>query len=488
MSLSGQEKAFFELVSRATFANPFGAERDALDRRIAEVPGRDADLIERLVARVSSRLEALERRSALHLERHEGVDRTLVEHAVLFDAFHRFRAPLDALIERQLRSGRIAVKAEFATELVRLLVSRGFAPDRARRALAIFYQIERAYFFLARDLPGRSSAMKRLRESLWNNVFTQDTALYERFLWNRMEDFSTILAGETGTGKGVAAAAIGRSGFIPFDDRAACFEVSFTDTFVAINLSQFSETLIESELFGHAKGAFTGAIDKHAGVFARSGAFGAIFLDEIGEVSVPVQIKLLRVLQERVFSPVGSHEEVRFQGRVIAATHRSLDAMRESGRLREDFYYRLCSDVIAVPALRERLAEVPDELGDLVSHIVERIVGEPSADLTALVLEGIERDFGRSYGWPGNVRELEQSVRRILLTGSSRAAKAAEEPRAGALADRIRRHDLDARALVAAYCALLYRDLGSYARVAEITKLDRRTVKAHVLEAMRAPA
>jgi DNA-binding NtrC family response regulator len=487
MALTASERTFFELVSRATFANPFGAERDALDRRIAEVPGHDRDLIERLVARIATRLGALERRDALHLERHEGADRVLVEHALLFDAFHRFRSALDASIEKQLRAGRAPIKVEFAAELVRLLVSRGFAPERARRALAVVFQIARAYFFLARDLAGRSRAMKRLRESLWNNVFTQDTALYERFLWNRMEDFSTILSGETGTGKGVAAAAIGRSGFIPFDERASAFEVSFTSTFVAINLSQFSETLIESELFGHAKGAFTGAVEKHAGVFARSGAFGSIFLDEIGEVSAPVQIKLLRVLQERAFSPVGSHEELRFQGRVIAATHRSIDALRESGRIREDFYYRLCSDVIAVPSLRERVAEVPGELDELVGHIVARIVGEPS-DLAALVLERIERDLGRDYAWPGNVRELEQCVRRVLVTGSARAERAREQAAGGDLADRMRRHDLDARALVAGYCALLYRDLGSYARVAEVTKLDRRTVKAHVLEAMKAPA
>src|SRR5206468_6388704 len=131
---------------------------------------------------------------------------------------------------------------------------------------------------------------------------------------------------ETGTGKGTCASSIGRSGFIPFDERRGCFVESFTHGFTALNLSQFPETLIESELFGHRKGAFTGAVEAHEGVLARCSPYGAIFLDEIGDVSVPVQIKLLQVVQERIFCPVGRHEPIRFRGRVIAATNKSLDS------------------------------------------------------------------------------------------------------------------------------------------------------------------
>src|SRR5437867_3378731 len=250
--------------------------------------------------------------------------------------------------------------------------------------------------------------MRKLREALWNNVFTHNLRGYEAALWNRMEDFSTLLLGETGTGKGAAAAAIGRSAFIAYLPGERRFAANFAESFIAINLSQFPEALIESELFGHRKGAFTGAIDHHAGVLERCSAHGALFLDEIGEVSTPVQIKLLQVLQERIFTPLGGHERRRFSGRVIAATNRPLAHLRREGRFRDDFFYRLCSDVIEVPTLRQRITESTGELELLVRLLVERIAGTPDSALVAEVLEALENGLPHDYGWPGNVRELEQ--------------------------------------------------------------------------------
>jgi DNA-binding NtrC family response regulator len=325
--------------------------------------------------------------------------------------------------------------------------------------------------------------MRRLRRSLWDNVFTHDMRAYRDGLWNRMEDFSTLLLGETGTGKGEAAAAIGRSGFIPYLRDKRRFAASFREGFIAINLSQFPETLIESELFGHRKGSFTGAIDHHAGVFERCSAHGALFLDEIGEVSVPAQIKLLRVLQDRTFTPLGSHEPRRFAGRVIAATNRPLAELRAGGRFRDDFYYRLCSDVIQVPSLRRRIADSPRELEDLVRLVVTRIAGERQADLESIALEAIRRDLPRDYAWPGNVRELEQAVRRIVLTGRytiERAGAAAN--REQELSDLVRAGQLSAKDLLGRYCAMLYRQLGSYAEVAARTGLDRRTARKYVVD------
>jgi len=292
---------------------------------------------------------------------------------------------------------------------------KGYSDEEKRRAFALTFQLWRAYYFIVRTLVGRSSLMKKLRQRLWNNVFTHNIDFYLQYLWNRMEDFSTIIAGETGTGKGTAAMAIGRSGFIPFDEINSRFVESFAQSFVTLNLSQFPEALIESELFGHKKGAFTGAVDDHEGVLQRCSRYGAIFLDEIGEVSFPIQIKLLKVLEERLFSPVGSHEIHRFEGRIIAATNRDLDELVGKGVMRSDFYYRLCSDIITVVPLRDRIKDDPRELDDLLGVIVTKILGVNAPEAIDHLRGLIVEQLGLNYDWPGNVRELAQCVRRLLL-------------------------------------------------------------------------
>jgi transcriptional regulator with AAA-type ATPase domain len=476
------DREFFSLVSRAAFVNPFSHERDLLDARIAQTEGNDPDLVPRLLARLETRLLSLEERGDLAPELYAPDEWALIELAVLFESFHRFADRLDALIEAQLAAGETPVPVSFAEELLSRLAQRGSSAERSVRIFSLFWQMRRAYYFIAGGLVGVSRSVRRLREALWNDVFTHDFARYERLLWDRLEDFSLILKGETGSGKGQAAAAIGRSGYVPFDSRKNAFAVSFTELFVPINLSQFPESLIESELFGHKKGAFTGAVDSHAGAFSRCSANGTIFLDEIGEVSIPVQIKLLRVLQERVFAPVGSHEEQRFEGRVIAATHRDLPQLRAEKSFRDDFYYRLCSDVIELPPLRIRLAEEPRELDVLLEHLVRRIVGTPDEEVVAKSKTAIAAGIPSGYGWPGNVRELEQCVRRVLLSGVC-GPDASAQNGADATDGFLRlagSGTLEARDLIARYCALLHQRHGTYEEVARVTGLDRRTVRKYV--------
>jgi hypothetical protein len=474
---------FFRSLAEVVFANPFSAERaQQIVRIVPGVPVGDLTTNREALARVvQPRLDALLRDGPRAWQRLGAEERRLVELAVLYVCYHRYVPQIDALIERQATHGGPSLTVPFAVEAIAQLVRSGVAEERAVRMFGLFFQLRRAFYFIYGSLAGECESIRKLREALWNNVFTHDIRGYEATLWNRMEDFSTLLLGETGTGKGSAAAAIGRSAFIPYLPGERRFAANFAESFIAINLSQFPETLIESELFGHRKGAFTGAIDHHAGVFERCSAHGALFLDEIGEVSIPVQIKLLQVLQERTFTPLGGHERKRFSGRVIAATNRPLAQLRGDGRFRDDFFYRLCSDVIDAPSLRQRLAESAGELELLVRLLVGRIAGTQDSELVAEVLEALESGLPRDYTWPGNVRELEQAVRRILLTGrySVEIARTAPDEET-ALVAKLRAGELAAADLLARYCAMLYRRLGTYAEVAKRTGLDPRTTRKYV--------
>jgi sigma-54 specific flagellar transcriptional regulator A len=341
--------------------------------------------------------------------------------------------------------------------------------------------MRRAFYFIQHKLIGQCDSMKQLRMNLWNNIFTCDILHYEKNLTAKMEDFSTLLLGPTGCGKGTAAAAIGRSGYIPFDDKKMRFTESFTRTFVPVNLSQYAETLLESELFGHSKGAFTGAISPHDGLLAMCGPCGSVFLDEIGEVGEQVQIKLLKVLEEREFSPVGSHEKLSFRGRVIGATNQGIGKLIEQGKFRDDFYYRLCSDCIEVPSLKQRISESPDELAELTREVTRRITGQESEGIVESTLEVIGRQLGMEYDWPGNVRELAQCIRRVIIKRdyqpdicNGRLDAKAE------IAEQIYDGEVTAQRLLATYCNLLYEKHGNYEKVAQITGLDRRTAKKHI--------
>ena len=462
------DREFFVSLADVVFGNPFSAERASLIAKL--VPGvKPGDFTQDLARLVAPRL------TPWLSKKLSAEERRLVEPALLYVGYHRCIPQLDAHIERQARQGGAPLAVPFGDEAIADLARAGFSEEAAARYFAFFFQLRRAFYFMYRSMAGECDSMSRLRESMWNNVFTHDMRGFEAALWNRMEDFSTLILGETGTGKGQVAAAVGRSGFIPYLPREQRFAANFTETFIAINLSQFPESLIESELFGHRKGAFTGAIDHHQGVFERCNAHGALFLDEIGEVSVPVQIKLLQVLQERTFTPLGGRDKKRFSGRVIAATNQPLDRLRSEGRFREDFFYRLCSDVIRVPTLRERIAESGAELPQLVRILVERIAG------TTELVDKVMEHLPKGHSWPGNVRELEQAVRRILLTGRYvPEAAAAPSDDDAALIEKLRAGELTAAELLARYSAMLHRRLGTYAEVAKRTGLDPRTTRKYV--------
>jgi Nif-specific regulatory protein len=205
-----------------------------------------------------------------------------------------------------------------------------------------------------------------------------------------------LIEGETGTGKELIASAV--------HYRSKRRE----KLFVAQNCAAFPENLLESELFGHKRGAFTGATEEKKGLFEIADQ-GTLFLDEIGEMPLPLQAKLLRVLQEGEIRPIGATQVKNVNVRIVAATNRTLEAEVAAGRFREDLYYRLKVFPIRVPPLRERREDVRP----LALYFLERYtreIGKPVAGLSQEVLEAL-----RSYDWPGNVRELENEVQRLVI-------------------------------------------------------------------------
>lgn len=183
------------------------------------------------------------------------------------------------------------------------------------------------------------------------------------------------------------ARAIGMSRYVPFDPRQGKFLADPFANYFAINISAFSKNLVESELFGHAKGAFTGAAGARAGWLEACGTHGAVLLDEIGELDPATQVKLLRVLQNRQYQRLGETKMRTFQGKIIAATNRDLRHEIEAGSFREDLYYRLCSDVIETPSLASQVQNNPDVLTNLVAHISGWIAPEEDEALTVEVVE-----------------------------------------------------------------------------------------------------
>jgi sigma-54 specific flagellar transcriptional regulator A len=233
---------------------------------------------------------------------------------------------------------------------------------------------------LFRSLSGSSAAIQRTRKLIEQVANT---------------DVTVLILGESGTGKEVVA-------------RNLHYRSSRRNRpFVPVNCGAIPGELLESELFGHEKGAFTGALTARQGRFELAEG-GTLFLDEIGDMPLAMQVKLLRVLQERCFERVGSNKSIYCDVRVIAATHRNLEEEIAAGRFREDLYYRLNVFPIEVPPLRERREDIPALVADLIARIENEKRG--SVRLTAAALEALKR-----YDWPGNVRELANLIERLAV-------------------------------------------------------------------------
>lgn len=270
-----------------------------------------------------------------------------------------------------------------------------------------------------------------------------------------------LIVGETGTGKELVARAIhtfGKASGRPFE---------------ALNCAVVPETLLASELFGHVKGSFTGAVADKKGLFEAAGN-GTIFLDEIGETTPGLQVSLLRVLQEGEIRPVGGTRTIKVNARVLAATNRDLDVEVAEKRFRQDLFYRLSAFVIRVPPLRERREDIGLLAGAFLRNACARAGRQ--VELTPGAV-----DVLASHSWPGNVRELENTIERLVLT--TRSARVREEevaehfrslvsPTARAFADLPSLDELERRYLI----HVLDAAKGNRTKAAEILKIDRRTL------------
>ncbi|MGH6614192.1 PEP-CTERM-box response regulator transcription factor [Sphingomonas sp.] len=225
-------------------------------------------------------------------------------------------------------------------------------------------------------------------------------------------DVSVMLLGASGTGKELLARGVHDSS--PRRNGA----------FVAINCAAIPETLLESELFGHEKGAFTGAVKTTEGKIELAQG-GTLFLDEVGDIPLPLQVKLLRFLQERVIERIGGRKPIAVDTRIVCATHQDIDAMIADGRFREDLYYRLAEIVVRIPSLAERSGDA----GLLAQHFLKKYAKTMHSSVTGLSPDA--RAAIDAWGWPGNVRELENRMKRAVIMAEGKLLTAADLDLAG---------------------------------------------------------
>jgi two-component system response regulator FlrC len=296
---------------------------------------------------------------------------------VMLTAFGTIASAVEAM---KLGAADYLGKPLSSPEELRLLVRRTLEQRQATAERELLREREQAHFACDRMI-ARDAAMVELLAMLRKVAPTNATVL---------------LQGESGTGKELVARCIHSN-----SPRAA-------RAFVAVNCAALSPTLIESELFGHEKGAFTGAVAQHLGRFERAHG-GTLFLDEVGELDASLQAKLLRVLQEKSFERVGGRREITADVRVVAATNRNLKAIVAEGRFRQDLYYRLSAFPLEIPPLRRRPVDIPE----LARFFLERAaasLGRPAPRLSQPALDRL-----LFYAWPGNVRELENMMERVAI-------------------------------------------------------------------------
>jgi transcriptional regulator with AAA-type ATPase domain len=495
---------FAQTLSRLVYCNPFLPERLNLQREALGANLFAQPVVWHKLTELDNNpnLERLERRARELAARArqrlaDGAaasepELLLYEDLVLYLLYSSSRAELDAITTASLaqqtppspRQLWQRFRADFGHFLE--ISGRSFpSGHEPARVFAGIFQIRRAFYHTFNFIVGASQPLSRLRAAVWESIFTHDIRRYiRRSLYDYLGDIPLLVTGPSGTGKELVARAVGLSRFIPFNPQKEQFSADFANSFSALNLSALAPTLIESELFGHRRGAFTGAVSDRAGWLEVCQPLGTVFLDEIGELDSAIQVKLLRVLQDRTFQRLGETRMRHFLGKIIAATNRDLAAELRAGRFREDLYYRLCGDKITTPSLQEQFADSPNDLHNLILFIAKRIVPEEAEALANEVEAWTDRHLGRDYPWPGNFRELEQCVRNFLIRKEYHPAyapgNATTDDPPQALATAVAAGTLTMDELERSYCTLVYAQTRSYQDAARRLKRNWRTVKSKI--------
>jgi hypothetical protein len=475
-------RAWLSIVIELLFCNPFSPVRIALEKKAlppeefvdpgwawsrggAGLPEREN--VARLRARVSSVLDAARKRLLGGCVPSDA-ERRLYADACLYLLIDRYAGPLTAFLDRKAalvslageparspeparrgaRGGRRGAQRADRDAEVKEAWRRLTAEERAAQA-ALFmaflvdyqaflirpcpgvcplppdvlfarcFQLRRAFHYIHVYIVGTSKPTAQLRMRLWEAIFTSDLRDYLEGTHDCLDDVHTLVLGESGTGKELVARALGCSGYLPFLLTERHFAAADGEHYHCLSLVERAATLVHGELFGYDAGAFTGAERDTPGWLELCPAGGRLFLDEIAELDVSLQVMLLRVIQSRTFQRLGSRLDRTFSGKIIAATNRDLRTLIAEGKFRDELYQRLAVDEIRTPTLRAQLADAPGDLARMVEHIAVKMRGpDQGAVLAEKATEIIRSKRGPRYGWPGNFRELERMVRRIYVHDS----------------------------------------------------------------------
>ncbi|WP_066722922.1 PEP-CTERM-box response regulator transcription factor [Sphingomonas pituitosa] len=319
-------------------------------------------------------------------------------------------ATLEAILKLAPATKVIVASGHFARESMRRAIELG-AWDFYQKPIdidALGLIVARAFHVHALEAENRRLAERAEAKAVLGGMITaapemlKVTRTIERVAG---ADVSVMLLGASGTGKELLARGLHES------------SPRSRGSFVAINCAAIPETLLESELFGHEKGAFTGAVKTTEGKIELAQS-GTLFLDEVGDIPLPLQVKLLRFLQERVIERIGGRKAIPVDTRIVCATHRDLDAMVSEGRFREDLYYRLAEIVVRIPSLAER----PGDAGLLARHFLALYAEQMRTGAKSFAPDALAAIDG--WGWPGNVRELENRIKRAVIMAEGKMVHA----------------------------------------------------------------